>query len=288
MPDICAALEMVEVIKNRRSLLQIDDLQFHVGQITAVIGPNGAGKSTLLKVLHGLERPTAGTVRFRGRPLGGSDLLENRRRIAMVFQSPCLFQTTVYENIAAGLRIRGVRRSGIAPVVHRWAARFGVAHLLERQARHLSGGEAQRVALARALACGPELFLLDEPFASLDPPTRDALCRELREVIKEEGITAVIVTHVMEEVFLLADRALMLSSGRVVQDGTPEELLARPVNSEVADFVGKRRILLGRVVARTGETVVVDTPEGSFQLPVAAGGEGTFLLCLREGEETIE
>ncbi|ABZ82954.1 abc transporter, ATP-binding protein [Heliomicrobium modesticaldum Ice1] len=283
-PEVCAALEKVEVVKSRRSLLQIDKLHFRAGEITAIIGPNGAGKSTLLKVLHGLEKPTAGTVCFRGQSLGGRDLLELRRRMAMVFQSPCLFQTTVYENIAAGLRIRKFRRSEIDPIVRRWAARFGVEPLLERQARHLSGGEAQRVALARALACGPELFLLDEPFASLDPPTREALCRELRAVIKEEGITAVVVTHVMEEVFLLADRAVMLSAGRVVQDGTPEELLARPANSEVADFVGKRRILLGRVVARTGEMVEVATPEGRFRLPAAAGGEGTFLLCLREGE----
>ncbi|MBC9784853.1 ABC transporter ATP-binding protein [Heliobacterium chlorum] len=284
MDSICASLENVELIKNRRQILQIDTLEFPSGKITALVGPNGAGKSTLLRVLHGLEQPDGGTVFFRGQAVSGRDLMAIRRRMAMVFQSPCLFQTTVYENIAAGLRFRKFPKREMDPIVRHWAQRFGVDHLLERQARQLSGGEGQRVALARALACKPELLMLDEPFASLDPPTRDALCRDLRKVIKAEGITAVIVTHMMEEVFLLADRAVMLSQGRVLQAGAPEELLDNPANDEVAQFFGGRPVIVGRVLSRGDGKVEVMTSNGRYQLPAPDSGEGTYILCLR-GEE---
>ncbi|MTV49288.1 ATP-binding cassette domain-containing protein [Heliobacillus mobilis] len=285
MDSICASLENIEVIKNRRPILQIDKLDFPDGKITALVGPNGAGKSTLLKVLHGLEQPDGGTVYFRGQAVGGRDVMAIRRRMAMVFQNPCLFQTTVYENIAAGLRFRKFPKREIEPIVRHWAQRFGVEHLLDRQARQLSGGEEQRAALARALACKPELLMLDEPFASLDPPTRDSLCRDLRKVIKAEGITAVIVTHMMEEVFLLADRAVMLSQGQVLQAGAPEELLDNPVNDEVAQFFGGRPVIVGHIRSRSDGKVEVVTSKGRFQLPALAGDEGTYILCLR-GEES--
>lgn len=282
MGEICASLDHIEVVKNRKTVLTVETLNFYAGEITALVGPNGAGKSTLLKVINGLETPNGGKVWFQGQIVNGRNLLHLRRRMAMVFQSPCLFQTTVYENIAAGLRIRKASEIEIKQSVYRWAERFGVEHLLERQARQLSGGESQRVALARAMACRPELFLLDEPFASLDPPTRETLCRELRAVIKEEGITAVVVTHAMEEVFLLADRTVMLHQGRVVQDGIPEDLLFRPVSEEVANFVGERRIMLGRVVGRSDGQVEIETTAGRFRMPTLSGGDGTVLVCIRE------
>ncbi|MDD2421177.1 MAG: ABC transporter ATP-binding protein [Heliobacteriaceae bacterium] len=282
MMDICALMENIMVVKGGRTILQFEQLGFRHGEVSAVIGPNGAGKSTLLKVLHGLEPPSGGNVFFKGELVNGRNLLALRRRMAMVFQSPCLFQTTVYENIASGLRIRKIPKPEVDNRVRRWAERFRITGLLTRQARYLSGGEAQRVALARAMACSPELFLMDEPFASLDPPTREVLCQDLRKILKEEQITTLMVTHAMEEVFLLGDRVIMLDEGRIIQDGTVEDLLFNPVNEKVLDYVGERRIMLGRVVERLPGQAVIETKAGRLTLADTSAESGTFLVCIRD------
>ncbi|WP_341467343.1 ABC transporter permease [Heliophilum fasciatum] len=276
-------LQDVQVTKGQRIVLQIDQWTLRSGSITAVIGPNGAGKSTFLRLLHGLERMSQGQVLFQGQPVYGQQALELRRQMAMVFQTPCLYQLSVYDNIAEGLRLRALPEAQVDEAVGYWAERLGIAHLLGRSAQELSGGEAQRLSLARALAYRPALFLMDEPFASLDPPTREELYRDLREVLAEEGITAVIVTHALEEMFLLADQVVFLDQGSIRQQGTPEELLQSPVDGTVADFLGKRPLIAGTIVARTEQTMTVLTPTGQLVLPLAFNGDGAVLLCLREG-----
>jgi tungstate transport system ATP-binding protein len=169
------ALRDVTVRYGPAPVLDVPALDVGEGDLLAVIGPNGSGKSTLLRVIGLLEAPTTGEVRFRGERVGRAHRLQVRRRMASAFQEPLLADTTVFENVALGLRFRGVPRSERRRRVERWLAGLGVAALAGRRAPTLSGGEAQRVALARALVLEPEVLLLDEPFAALDQPTREAL-----------------------------------------------------------------------------------------------------------------
>src|SRR5207248_11101215 len=158
-----------------------------------VVGPNGSGKSTLLRVIGFLEEPTSGEVRVNGRSVPRAERLAARRRMAMVFQHALLARETVAANVALGLRFRGIARDDGAGRVTRWLERFAIAHLRDRDARSLSGGEAQRVALARALILEPDVLLLDEPFAALDPATRGTLIPELGAILRADAVTTVLV-----------------------------------------------------------------------------------------------
>jgi len=214
----------------------------------ALIGPNGSGKSSFMLSLACLLRPTSGQIIFRGEPLnydGGETAF--RRKIAMVFQEPLLFDTTVYENVATGLKIRKVSGQEISTRVGACMERFRIAHLAGRSARKLSGGEAQRTSLARAFATAPEMILLDEPFAALDPPTRQALTEDLEQVLRESGTAAIITTHDQTEALRLADRMAVMQNGTIVQTGTPSNVISEPVNEFVATFVGMENIFTGTV-----------------------------------------
>src|SRR5262249_23522035 len=178
-------------------------------------------KSTLLRVLGLLERPETGTVTVGGRVVDARDGLAERRRMATVFQDPLLADTTAAANVALGLGFRGIRGASAERRVRGWRERFGVAALAERPARTLSGGEAQRVALARALVLEPEVLLLDEPFASLDQPSRAVLISDLGAVLRQERVATVLVTHDRGEAQALADRVAGLIGGRPQQLAAP-------------------------------------------------------------------
>jgi len=205
------------------------------GELLAIVGPNGAGKSSLLQSLALLTPARFLSYAFAGRPLplaGGrpsrADGLALRRQLAVVFQEPLLLDATALENAASGLKLRGVNRKEALKRASAWLDRLGVGHLAGRHARELSGGEAQRVSLARALALSPRLLMLDEPFSPLDALTRSALLHDLRGMLAETGTTALLVTHDVTELAHLADRVLVLEAGRIVQAGTPAEVLAEP------------------------------------------------------------
>ena len=176
-------------------MLEVAALDVRPAEVLAVIGPNGSGKSTLLRVLGLLERPEAGEVRVGGRVIDARDGLAERRRMAAVFQESLLADTTVAANVALGLGFRGIRGAAADSRVRRWLERFRLEALAGRPARTLSGGEAQRVALARALVLEPEVLLLDEPFASLDQPSRTALIADLGTVLRQDRVATVLVTH---------------------------------------------------------------------------------------------
>ena len=187
-------------------------LNIQAGRIVCVVGPNGAGKSTLLLTLACLLKPSRGRFSFNGREIdAGRGDVDYRRRVAMVFQEPLLFDATVFENVAAGLRIRGVGREEIGRVVPGYLELFGIAHLAKRSARKISGGEAQRTSLARAFVTKPEIVFLDEPFSSLDLPTREALLGDLERIIRETRTTAVASTHDQTEALRLADRMAVMN-----------------------------------------------------------------------------
>lgn len=282
------ALQGVEVVREGRAILSLPRLDLVEREVLAVLGPTGAGKSTLLRVLHLLERPAAGTVSWRGERVGWPAPLPLRRRISMTFQDPLLLSGTTFDNVAYGLGLRGVNGSAARERVEEALRLFHVEHLAGQQAPTLSGGEAQRTALARALVLSPDLLLLDEPFAALDAPIRKHLLEELGRVVRERGITCVYVTHEQAEAFSVADRIAVLRRGKLLQVGTPEEVLLRPLSRAVARFMQTGNILAGVVTGRKGTIAEVtvgprvlfaraDLPEGT---PVEA--------CIRREEVLVE
>ncbi|MGH8526612.1 MAG: ATP-binding cassette domain-containing protein, partial [Gammaproteobacteria bacterium] len=210
-------LRDVTVHHGEHVALQRASLEVYTGDVLALIGPNGAGKSTLLRVMGMLQRPDNGTVLFRGENALNGNTLELRRRIATLFQEPLLLNATVYQNAALGLKLRGMASGEIHRRLWPWLERLGIAHLIARSARTLSGGEAQRTSLVRALVLEPELLLLDEPFSALDPGSREALLRDFQGIVSEMGITTAFVTQDRHEAFALANRVGVLNQGYLLE-----------------------------------------------------------------------
>ncbi len=234
------------VVRRRKSeVLRVESLDVHEGEVLAVIGPNGAGKTTLLQIMALLERPAQGEVLYDGRHTRGREL-RIRRRMALMMQDPLLLRRSVAENVAVGMRMRGVSGSERKARIQRWLARFGVADLAGRSAKRISGGEAHRVSLARAFALEPEVLLLDEPFAALDQPTRETLLDELAGALGETSLTTVFVTHDRSEALRLGQRTAVIVNGRIRQVGTTAEVFAAPVDEDVASLVGAETIVAGK------------------------------------------
>jgi len=242
-------IKSLQVRKGGILILDIPALQIEEGELLSLIGPNGAGKSTLLQTLASLTKVSAGEIVFKGeRVAADHGGFAYRRRLSMVFQDPLLFDTTVFENVASGLRIRRMKKKEINRAVSENLERFGIAHLLQRSARKISGGEAQRVALARAFATKPEILFLDEPFASLDPPTRESLLTDLEAILRQTGTTTLMATHDRMEALRFSDRLAVMIGGKIFQVGPPYEVMNHPLDEFVASFVGVETILEGTVV----------------------------------------
>jgi sn-glycerol 3-phosphate transport system ATP-binding protein len=213
------------------------DLALADGEMLVIVGASGCGKSTLLRLVAGLERPSAGRVMVDGRDVTGLDPSE--RDIAMVFQNYALYpHMSVFDNMAYGLRIRGLSRDEIRRRVDEAAGLLGLGALLERKPRQLSGGQRQRVAMGRAIVRHPKLFLFDEPLSNLDAKLRLAMRAEIRRLQRRLGVTSLYVTHDQVEAMTLGDRLLVLHQGRPAQLATPMEVFARPADIYVAGFIG--------------------------------------------------
>lgn len=264
--------------KGGAELLHIPALAVAPGETLSLIGPNGSGKSTLLLGLSGIEPPTAGELLFRGeRVPAGAPALAYRRRLAMVFQEPLLFDTTVYENVVSGLKLRGLPKDELVRRATESLERFKVGHLAGRSARTLSGGEAQRTSLARAMAVAPEVLLLDEPFAALDPQSREGLIEDLTHTLRETGTTTIFATHDRAEAQRLADRVAVLEGGKLRQVGSVEEILRRPADSFIASFVGVEN-LLPVTLAAAGAAGAFTALLGMDRAPASGAASGCASL----------
>lgn len=244
--------------------LAVDDLSFVVeaGTIMALVGPSGCGKTTSLKMINRLVDPTGGEILVGGRSIVSAGLLELRRSLGYVIQYVGLFpHMTVAENIGVVPHLLGWPKSRIAARIDELLDLVGLApqEFRDRRPRALSGGQQQRVGVARALASDPPVLLMDEPFGALDPITRDRLQDELIRIQRKLRKTIVIVTHDMDEAVRLADRIAVLRAGKLVQIGSPAEVLAAPADAFVADLLGRDRLLK---LLRTTPVTKVMTPGG--------------------------
>jgi iron(III) transport system ATP-binding protein len=234
-------------------------LSVPTGALVAVLGPSGCGKTTLLRCVAGLEHLDAGEIRVAGNVVAGprTHLPAHRRRVALVPQEGALFpHLSVAENIAYGLD-RAARRSGRVDEVLQLV---GLQAHHRRMPHQLSGGQQQRVALGRALAPRPRLILLDEPFSALDAGLRAELRQDVRDALRADGATAVLVTHDQGEALSLADRVAVMRDGVVVQDGPPADVYATPADSWVARFVGDAMLLAGTARDGRARTVAGEAP----------------------------
>lgn len=247
----------LEVERGGMVVLDVPSLSVRQGEVLSLIGPNGAGKTTLLETLCYLSKPFRGEIYFKGEKINANhSAFTYRRKLAMVFQEPLLFDTTVFENVASGLRIRGTAKEDLHRIVTQQLDRFGIAHLSQRSARKISGGEARRTSLARAFALQPEILLLDEPFSSLDPPTRESLIEDLEAILSQTQTTTIFATHDRQEALRLSDRITVMNQGKILQIGSPGEVMNHPVDEFVASFIGVETILNGHVIRKNGGTFV--------------------------------
>ncbi|RMH49108.1 MAG: ATP-binding cassette domain-containing protein [Alphaproteobacteria bacterium] len=236
------------------------------GEFVSLLGPSGCGKTTVLRMVAGFEQPSAGSIRIDGQDV--TALRPNQRNIGMVFQAYALFPNlTVAQNVAFGLRVKGMSRREMRARVEEMLALIGLPDLGGRYPFQLSGGQQQRVALARALAPQPRVLLLDEPLSALDAKIRVALREEIRAIQQRLGITTIFVTHDQEEAMALSDRIVVMSGGAAEQVGTPFEIYNRPATRFVAEFVGTLNILPTTVedaaagrVRLAGQAVALDRP----------------------------
>ncbi len=279
---MAAKLELRDIVVRRgqTTTLTVERLNVEAGQVLAVLGPNGAGKTTLLQVAGLLLRPARGEVLLDGVP-AGRDALALRRRIAVAMQDALLVEGSVLDNVALGLKLRGVAKREREERAGRWLRRFGIEGVASRPAGKLSGGEAQRASLARAFAVEPELLLLDEPFGGLDQPTRSALLDDLDSVLRETGVATIFVTHDRDEALRLADRVAVVLDGRLRQEGPAATVFGAPADEEVAAFVGVETIVPGRVLEVRDGLATVDVAGHAIFAVAATALPETVRVCLR-------
>ncbi len=243
------------------------------GEFVVIVGPSGCGKSTLLRMIAGLETVTAGEV-FIGDKMVNT-LEPADRDIAMVFQNYALYpHMTVYDNMAYGLKIRGIPKDQIKRRVEEAADILEIREYLARKPRALSGGQRQRVAMGRAIVREPSVFLFDEPLSNLDAKLRVQMRLEIRKLQKRLGVTSIFVTHDQVEAMTLGDRLMVLNDGYVEQFGTPIELYERPASIFVAGFIGSPAMNFLSVKAQSNETLLLEN--GTTIMGGSGGGDMTM------------
>jgi len=272
-----------------REVLKDISINVDRGEVFTLIGPTGAGKTTLLRLLDLLDMPTSGRVYFDGLDVTDSRRfrLQTRRRMAHVLQKPAMFNASVYDNIVCGLKWRGMEKGDIGQKVDSILEVVGLSAYKDRNARALSGGEAQRVAIARAMIVEPEVLLLDEPTANLDPLSTARIEELLLRIIRRHNTTMVISTHDMAQGQRLADRIAVLVDGEILQVGDARQVFRLPGSREVAEFVGIANIIFGIITSRDEDLVTIDAGGRSIQaISEYEVGEKVY-ACIRPEEVTM-
>ena len=236
-------------------------LAIEAGELFFLLGASGCGKTTLLRCIAGLEIPTSGSIHFGDRDV--TNVAPHKREAAMVFQSYALWpHLTVGQNIAFGLEERRVPKPEIKRRVEEALEMVQLPGFGDRSIDQMSGGQQQRVSLARALVVKPKCLLLDEPLSNLDAQLRVEMRREIRRIVKENGLTGIYVTHDQEEALAMADRMAVLTRGNIGQIGTPEEIYREPRSAYVANFIGETNIITGEVMETRQRFALVQTANG--------------------------
>ncbi len=253
-------IDVDHVTKTYGNFNALDDasLAIHAGEFFSLLGPSGCGKTTLLRMIGGFDSPTRGSIAIDGQPMDG--IPANRRPTNMVFQSYAIFpHLNVEQNVGYGLKRLRLDAAEEKRRVGEALAQVSLAGYGKRAAHELSGGQRQRVALARALVMRPKVLLLDEPLSALDKKLREQMQVELRSLQKAVGITFVLVTHDQYEALAMSDRIAVMFGGRIAQTATPKEIYQRPVNRQVADFLGGMNFIKAEIVGENGKSIVVET-----------------------------
>jgi tungstate transport system ATP-binding protein len=265
------------------------DLEIRAGEIFTFIGPSGSGKTTLIRLIDLLEWPTSGTIFFDGKDTAGTEQerLAIRRRMGMVFQKPAVLNTTVAGNVAFGLKFRGIPFADTQRKVQDALDLVGLPEFTNRRAVTLSGGEMQRVALARAIVTEPEVLLLDEPTANLDPVSSDLIEDLIIRINKKFGTTIIMSTHDMIQGQRLADRIGVIMNGRLVQTGTAGDVFYQPGGKDIARFVGIDAITGGVVIENTGGHAVIRVGTSCFEALTSLRKGQRAALYIRPEEVTL-
>jgi len=267
-----AELKLSGIVKNFGAVRVLHgiDLAVRDGEMIVIVGASGCGKSTLLRIVAGLERSTGGKVLIDDRDV--TALEPAARDIAMVFQNYALYpHMRVFDNMAYGLRIRGLDREDIKRRVQEAADLLGLSELLDRRPRELSGGQRQRVAMGRAIVREPKLFLFDEPLSNLDAKLRVAMRAEIKRLQRRLGVTSLFVTHDQVEAMTLGDRLVVMHEGRAAQIASPMEIFDRPADTYVAGFIGSpamnflpAKITEDGKAARLSDGNIIALPPGQY------------------------
>lgn len=270
-------------------ILKKINLHIERAEVCALVGPTGAGKTTLLRLIDLLDRPNGGAIYFGERGVAASSRakLQMRRKMSMVFQKPILFNATVFENVAYPLKLRGKTGKAMRQRVMEVLELVSMQRYEKTNARKLSGGETQRIALARAIACGPEVLLLDEPTANLDPLSVEVVENLIMRINQNEKTTVVMSTHNMLQGRHLADKIAVLMRGELIQSGQASAIFQTPESEEVARFVGVENIVRGNVVSSNEGITCIDVGgqiiEGISRCPV---GEKVH-VCIQAENVTL-
>ena len=288
LPTVQGYLQTDQLVKRFDGALAVDAVSLSVekGEIFALLGSSGCGKSTLLRILAGFETPTSGRVLLDGVDI--ASFPPYTRPINMMFQSYALFpHLTVWDNIAFGLKREGMPKAQITLRVNEMLALVQLQDFAQRKPHQLSGGQQQRVALARSLAKKPQLLLLDEPLGALDKKLRERTQFELVNILKSVGVTCVMVTHDQEEAMAMASRIAVMSQGRVLQVGTPQEIYEHPNCRFVAGFIGNVNLLEGRLTLDEADRCEISTAVGVIRVGHGISGALGMAVAIAVRPEKI-
>ena len=277
-------IECRKLIKNYGTLTAVSDISLHLREqeFISILGPSGCGKSTLLRLIAGLEVPSAGQVFLKDKEISGKkiSLPPERRRFGMIFQDFALFpHLSVEGNIAFGVNGSASEKQ---QRVKELLKLVSLPHLAKKMPHQISGGEQQRIAVARALAPRPRLILMDEPFSNLDYQLRQQLRRDIRKILKHEGVATILVTHDQVEAISFSDRVLLMHDGKLVQSGTPEEIYQQPQTLWASSFVGE-----ANHISVEWEAPELSSPLGLLDVPEKIGKD-TRVLMVRPEDFVLE